>query len=77
MPVVVRLDSDDLDALAAWLRDQLDDTRLGRGHAAILDVLAPHLHATSSAGQLTRRVLLALGSVYADQPGYRDDWRPQ
>jgi hypothetical protein len=76
MPALVRLDRDDLNALAAWLRDQLDDdTRSGRGHAAILDAVTPHLHEYSAAGQLARRTLMLLGSIYDQEPGYRDEWR--
>jgi hypothetical protein len=74
---VVRLDRDDLNALAAWLRTQLDDdTRSGRGHTAILDAIAPHLHQYSAAGQLSRHTLLLLGTIYDQEPGYRDEWRP-
>lgn len=77
MPTVLRPGRDDLNALAAWLRDQLDeDTRSGRGHRAILDTITPHLHEYSAAGQLARHTLLLLGTIYDKQPGYRDEWRP-
>jgi hypothetical protein len=76
MPSVVRLDRDDLNALAAWLRDQFDDDQAGRGHAAILRAITPHLHQYSTAGQLARHVLLQLGTIYDKRPGYRDEWRP-
>lgn len=77
MPALVRLDRDDLNALAAWLRDQLDeDTRSGRGHAAILDTITRHLHVESTAGQLARRTRMLLGTIYDQEPGYRDEWRP-
>lgn len=77
MPAWLRLDRDDINALAAWLRDQLDDDQLSRGHAAILDDLTPHLHQNTTAGQLARHMLLLLGAIYDDEPGYRDEWRPQ
>lgn len=77
MPVVLRLDRGDLNALAAWLRAQLDDdTRSGRGHTAILDAVVPHLHTDTTAGQLARRTLQLLGEIYDQKPGYRDEWRP-
>jgi hypothetical protein len=76
MPSVVRLDRAELNALAAWLRDQLDDDRIGRGHAAILDATAPLLHQHSTAGQLARHTLMLIGEIYDHRPGYRDDWRP-
>lgn len=77
MPAVVRLDRDDLNALAAWLRGQLDaDRSTGRAHAAILKAITPHLHQHSTAGQLARYTLMLLGTIYDQQPGYRDDWRP-
>jgi hypothetical protein len=76
MPALVRLDRDDLNALAAWLRDQLDDdTRSGRGHAAILQAIAPHLHQHTTAGQLARHTLMLLGAIYDQEDGYRDEWR--
>jgi hypothetical protein len=77
MPSLVRLDRDDLNALAAWLRDQFDDdTRSGRAHAAMLDAITPHVHQHSTAGQLARHTLMLLGSIYDHEPGYRDEWRP-
>ena len=77
MPAMLRLDRDDLNALAAWLREQIDDdTRSGRGHAAILKAITPHLHQHSTAGQLARHTLMQLGTIYDQEPGYRDEWRP-
>jgi hypothetical protein len=76
MPALVRLDRDDLDALAAWLRTQIDDDKAGRAHAAMLQAITPHLHQHSTAGQLARHTLMQLGSIYDDQPGYREEWRP-
>lgn len=78
MPAQIRLDRADLNALAAWLRDQLDeDTRSGRAHAAMLDAITPHLHQHTSAGQLARHTLMLLGAIYDQQPGYHAEWRPQ
>lgn len=77
MPSVVRLDRDDLEALAAWLRDQFDDDRAGRAHAALLTAITPYLHQYSTAGQLARHTLLLLGTIYAEEPGYRDEWLPR
>ncbi|NKE55407.1 hypothetical protein FXN61_00605 [Lentzea sp. PSKA42] len=76
MPVVLRLDRGEIDALITWLRGQLAADRQGRAHAAILDELARHLHAEAAAGQLARRVLQLLGSIYEKRPGYRSEWRP-
>jgi ribosome recycling factor len=76
MPTFVRLGRDDLNALAAWLRDQLDDDRSGRAHAAILEAITPHLHQHTAVGQLARHTLMQLATIYDQQPGYRDDWRP-
>lgn len=76
MPATVRLDRDDLNALATWLRDQLDDDQAGRAHAAILKAVTPHLHQHTSAGQLARHTLMLLGTIYGQEPGYRDEWRP-
>lgn len=77
MPAWLRLDRDDLNALAAWLREQLDDdTRSGRGHATILAAITPHLHQNTTAGQLACHTLMQLGTIYDREPGYRDEWRP-
>jgi len=76
MPARLRLDRDDLDALADWLSAQLPVDRAGRAHAAILKAITPHLHQHTSAGQLARHTLMLLGTIYDDQPGYRDEWRP-
>ena len=76
MPAWVRLPRDDLNALAAWLREQLDNGQAGRAHREILDAHLPHLHQFSTAGQLARHTLMWLGTIYDDEPGYRDEWRP-
>lgn len=76
MTSALRLDRDDLNALAAWLSAQLGPDRAGRAHAAILKAISPHLHQYSTAGQLARHTLMQLGTIYEKRPGYRDEWRP-
>lgn len=76
MPSWVRLSRDDLNALAAWLSEQLDDDPPGRAHAAILTAITRHLHQHSTAGELARHTLMQLGTIYDQEPGYRDEWRP-
>lgn len=71
MPVTIRLNDEDLDALLAWLRGVLEDDP----HAAILEVIAPRLREYSSAGQLARRILRVLVAAHIDEPGYREEWR--
>lgn len=76
MPVRLRLDRGDIDALAAWIREQLDDSALGTAHTAMLNEIVPHLHADTAAGGLARRVLQFLGAAYRHRGGYREVWLP-